>query len=75
LPDPSDARSARLEPYHIENGLDPGYTETLLWGVPLKSLDRSRVETNAKDLVLAWNTDGKYHRVLFFDQKPETGSA
>lgn len=30
LPDSNDTRSARLELYHIENGLDPGYTETLM---------------------------------------------
>ena len=42
-----------------------------LWGVPTAySPDRSRIETNAKDFVLARNTDGEFHLVLFFDLYP-----
>ncbi|MAG35907.1 MAG: hypothetical protein CL878_06655 [Dehalococcoidia bacterium] len=42
-----------------------------LWNVPAAySPDRSRIETNAKDFVLAKNADGEFHVVLFFDLKP-----
>ncbi len=44
-----------------------------LWGVPVQfSMDRSRIKTDAKDFVLAKNTDGEFHIVLFFDLKPDT---
>ena len=43
-----------------------------LWGVPAKfSPDRLRIQTNAKDFVLAKNVDGEFHIVLFFDLKPD----
>ena len=42
-----------------------------LWDVPANSrLDRSKIETNAKDFVLAKNTSGEFHLVLFFDLRP-----
>ena len=31
----------------------------------------SRVETNANDFIIAKNTDGEYHLVLFFDLVPD----
>lgn len=44
-----------------------------VWGVPAEfSPDRSRVKTNAKDFVLAKNTEGEFHIVLIFDLKPGT---
>ena len=43
-----------------------------LWGVPAAyNPDRSRIETNAKDFILARNTDGEFHLVLFFDLHPD----
>ena len=43
-----------------------------LWGVPaMFSPDRSRIETNAKDFLLARNTDNEFHLVLFFDLEPD----
>ena len=43
-----------------------------LWGLPTESsLDPSRIETNASEFVLAKNTDGDYHLVLFFDLRPD----
>ena len=43
-----------------------------LWDVPAAySPDRARIETNAKDFVLARNTDGEFHLVLFFDLHPD----
>ena len=43
-----------------------------LWGLPTKSsLDPSMIETNASEFVLAKNTDGEYHLVLFFDLRPD----
>ncbi len=49
----------------------PNYA-VALWGVPAAfSPDRSRIETNAKDFVLARNTDGEFHLVLFFDLHPD----
>ena len=42
-----------------------------LWGVPAAfSPDRDRITTNAKDFILAKNTDGEFHLVLFFDLEP-----
>ena len=42
-----------------------------LWGLPTESsLDPSMIETNASEFVLAKNTDGEYHLVLFFDLRP-----
>lgn len=44
-----------------------------LWEIPTAYVsDRSRVETNAKDAVLAKNKDGEFHMVLFFDLRPRT---
>ncbi|MAG36656.1 MAG: hypothetical protein CL878_10515 [Dehalococcoidia bacterium] len=43
-----------------------------LWGVPAAySPDRSRIETNARDFILAKNTDGEFHLVLLFDLHPD----
>ncbi len=42
-----------------------------LWGLPLDSLDRSRIRIDAKDFVLARNTEGEHHIVLLFDLRPE----
>ena len=42
-----------------------------LWSLPTESsLDPSMIETNASEFVLAKNTDGEYHLVLFFDLRP-----
>ena len=42
-----------------------------LWSLPAESsLDPSMIETNASEFVLAKNTDGEYHLVLFFDLRP-----
>ena len=44
-----------------------------LWGLPTKSrLDPSMIDTDAKEFVLARNTDGEHHLVLFFDLRPNT---
>ena len=43
-----------------------------LWGLPTESkLDPSMIDTNASEFVLARNTDGEYHLVLFFDLRPD----
>jgi len=39
-----------------------------LWNVP--PTDPARIETNAKEIVRARNTDGETHLVLFFDLRP-----
>jgi len=42
-----------------------------LWGLPAEALpNASRIRTNAKEFILARNTDGQQHLVLFFDLKP-----
>lgn len=42
-----------------------------LWGLPKEACpEHSRIETNAKEFVLARNTDGEYHLVLFFHLRP-----
>ncbi len=42
-----------------------------LWGLPKRfSGDPAKVETNANDFLLAKNTDGEFHLVLFFDLEP-----
>ena len=42
-----------------------------LWGLPSESrLDPGQIETNANEFVLARNTDGEQHLVLFFDLRP-----
>ena len=42
-----------------------------LWDLPATAgQDRSRVRTSAKDFILARNTDGERHLVLFFDLEP-----
>ena len=42
-----------------------------LWAVPAKFTgDVSSVETNAKECILARNTDGEFHLVLVFDLRP-----
>ena len=42
-----------------------------LWGLPATAgQDRSRVRTSAKDFILARNTEGERHLVLFFDLEP-----
>ncbi|MFV1968539.1 MAG: hypothetical protein ACC628_24210 [Pirellulaceae bacterium] len=45
-----------------------------IWGLPKQwKADVSRIETNAKEAILAKNTDDEYHLVLFFDlRKPST---
>jgi hypothetical protein len=43
-----------------------------LWGLPAAfSRDQSRVETSAKEFILAKNTDGEFHLILVFDLKPD----
>lgn len=43
-----------------------------LWNLPAQgTLDKSRIETNAKEFILARNTAGEYHLVLVFDLKPD----
>ena len=45
-----------------------------LWGLPAEfgsNPDASRIETNAKQFILARNTDGELHLVLFFDLVPQ----
>lgn len=42
-----------------------------LWGIPMQPpLDRSRIETDATDFMLAFNTAGEVHMVLFFVLRP-----
>ena len=42
-----------------------------LWGLPAESrLEPSMIDTNANEFVLARNTDGEHHLVLFFDLRP-----
>ena len=42
-----------------------------LWGLPTEAgLDPGRIDTNANEFVLARNTDGEQHLVLFFDLRP-----
>jgi hypothetical protein len=46
-----------------------------LWGLPeefTRNPDPARLETNAKETTLAWNTAGEYHLVLGFDLAPGT---
>ena len=45
-----------------------------LWGLPMSwKADASRVDTNAKEFVLAKNTEGEKHLILFFDlRQPRT---
>lgn len=44
-----------------------------VWDLPTAYVsDRSRIETNAKDFVLAKNKDSGFHMVLFFDLCPQT---
>ena len=43
-----------------------------LWNVPKVIAEHpDRIETNAKEYVLAKNTDGEIHLVLFFDLEPD----
>ena len=45
-----------------------------IWELPdefARSPKLFKVETNAKEFVLAKNTDGEYHMVLFFDLVPD----
>ena len=43
-----------------------------LWDVPRALAENpARVETNAKEFLLARNTDGEFHLVLFFDLEPD----
>ena len=43
-----------------------------LWGVPAPfSRDRSRVQTNAKDFILARNIGDEFHLILVFDLRPD----
>ena len=43
-----------------------------LWGLPdAFSPEQYEIQTNAKEHVLAWNTDGEHHLVLFFDLEPD----
>jgi hypothetical protein len=51
-----------------------------LWGLPeefSQNPDPTRLETNAKEPILAWNTAGEYHLVLGFDfiQTAKLGAA
>jgi hypothetical protein len=42
-----------------------------LWDLPAAAHpEAARIETNAKEFLLARNTEGEYHLVLFFDLKP-----
>ena len=44
----------------------------MLWDVPRALAENpSRIETNAKEFLLARNTDGEFHLVLFFDLEPD----
>ena len=55
------ATSARFQDYAIA-----------LWDVPTAfGQDPSRIQTNAKEFILAKNTDGECHLVLFFDLEPD----
>ncbi len=48
----------------------PGYA-ICLWGLPVRgALAPSRVVTNADSFLLAHNTEGENHLVMFFDLKP-----
>jgi hypothetical protein len=48
----------------------PNYA-IIVWGLPdAFTGDASDVETNAREFVLAKNTDGERHLVLIFDLKP-----
>lgn len=50
----------------------PDYA-VVLWGLPeefSRDPDPARLETNAKELILAWNTVGEHHLVLGFDLAP-----
>jgi len=45
-----------------------------LWGLPedfTRNPDPDRIKTNAKEFIIAKNTDGEYHLLLFFDLKPD----
>ena len=45
-----------------------------LWELPdefARNPNPSRIETNAKEFILAKNTDGEYHMVLLFDLVPD----
>ena len=42
-----------------------------LWDVPAVGDRLPVVETKAKDAIVARNTDGEVHLVLFFDLKPD----
>jgi hypothetical protein len=43
-----------------------------LWGIPAPvPADRSRITTNAKDFIVARNTEGESHVVLVLDLKPD----
>ena len=75
----------RMPKWHKENGLlkiemkmltkanFPNYAITL-WGLPeefRRNPDPSRIKTNAKEFVIAKNTDDEYHLVLVFDLTPD----
>jgi len=73
-----DVAVIRSQSYDAESGLTiklgmetaaefPDYA-IALWGLPIG--DESRIETSARDFVLARNTDGEVHVVLYFDLKP-----
>jgi hypothetical protein len=63
-----DAKSGLRIKLRMETDSEfPGYA-IALWGLPIG--DKSRIETNAEDYVLARNTDGEVHIVLYFDLKP-----
>lgn len=43
-----------------------------LWDVPAAwSADRSRIETDAVDVLSVKNADGEFHLILFFDLRPD----
>jgi len=52
----------------ITNAEFSGYA-VILWDVPTRS-DHPVVTTDANEWVVARNTDGETHLVLFFDLKP-----
>ena len=41
-----------------------------LWGLPRDVDPEATIETTAKEHLLAKNTEGEYHLILFFDLKP-----
>jgi len=47
----------------------PGYA-IALWGLPEHFDPKAPIATSADEHTLAWNADGEYHLVLFFDLRP-----